>query len=530
MCIVVAFALALVNFVNSQALTESLVRGMPKQVVQSGLGMDSFQAFTDNFDALNTSLWLPGKYAWGSSTDVNMGNGNAANVSIVKDAVGSYVCLTSPAANNVGVLSSAQQFGYGTYTARMKYTASNGTWPAFWALSDDAAWEIDAMESLGNNPAQYYMTLHYHTQIGSSGVYNNGSSLANEWHEYSFIWTPDSVIFYFDGVEKYSQLYSQPYAVRTTFDMGIMGNGVNWNDNIYDSTTFANGIPTLCVDYFSFTPLTVMPTLTPSAIPSFVSTVSPAPPTPTSIPFTATPIASIVLPTSTLIPNTVTPTAILPTVTSTPVLSTITASPIPIVPTITLTSQRLTLQPNGAAGVDTFINDTFNYGTSIYMGIGENNNKTNYYARSLIKFDLTSIPANATINSATLSLWTYEDLSANDRNINVYRMKKPFNEAQANWSNSATGANWQFPGASGANDRENTSIGSTFIRTNEPLNTEKQISFNPAKVQEMINGTFINNGFIIVAETELNDRFNYKTSDYSTSSQRPKLAIQYTLP
>ena len=46
----------------------------------------------------------------------------------------------------------------------------------------------------------------------------------------------------------------------------------------------------------------------------------------------------------------------------------------------------------------------------------------------------------------------------------------------------------------------------------------------------MIDGTFTNNGLAIVADTELNDRFNYKSSDASNASQRPKLVIQYTLP
>jgi len=46
----------------------------------------------------------------------------------------------------------------------------------------------------------------------------------------------------------------------------------------------------------------------------------------------------------------------------------------------------------------------------------------------------------------------------------------------------------------------------------------------------MVNGTFTNNGFLIVADTELDDRFNYRTSDASAAAKRPKLVIQYTLP
>lgn len=191
----------------------------------------------------------------------------------------------------------------------------------------------------------------------------------------------------------------------------------------------------------------------------------------------------------------------------------------------------LTIKPDAASGEDTYLlssSGSSNYGTSSTMGVGENNNSNNKFARSLIKFDLSSIPANATITSATLSLWTSNDYSSNDSTVRVYRLKVPFNETQATWNVASIGVNWQSPGASGTNDRENVDIGSMQILADEPLGTEEQIQLSPAKIQEMIDGSFTNNGFILVTDTELNDRFDYKTSDTSTVSQRPKLVIHYT--
>lgn len=253
----------------------------------------------------------------------------------------------------------------------------------------------------------------------------------------------------------------------------------------------------------------------------------PNPPTPTPVPTntaTITPTAtSTSTPTNT---PTFTPTY---TPTDTPT-STPTFTPTPTATPVVLT---LVLQPDGIAGLDTYIyngSKNANYGSNGVMGVGEDNNANNRFARSLLKFDLSSIPANATINSAALSLWTDTDLSSNNRTIRVYRLKVPFNEMQASWNASATGVNWQTPGASGLNDRESIDIGSVLILNNEPLNLEKQIVLTPSKIQEMVNGSFVNRGFIIVADTELNDRFNYKTSDSTSASQRPKLVIQYTLP
>jgi len=142
---------------------------------------------------------------------------------------------------------------------------------------------------------------------------------------------------------------------------------------------------------------------------------------------------------------------------------------------------------------------------------------------------LSSIPANATITSATLSLWTAVDYSDNNRTIRVYRLKVPFNEMQATWNEAATGVNWQSGGASGANDRESIEIGSVQVLADEAIGIEKQISLSPAKIQEFVNGSFPNNGFILVADTELNDRFNYKSSDASVAANHPKLVVQYTL-
>ncbi len=252
------------------------------------------------------------------------------------------------------------------------------------------------------------------------------------------------------------------------------------------------------------------------------------PPPSTSTP-TPAPTETIA-PTATVSPTTTsisTPTPVSPTLTQTQTLNnTATSTPISAPTTVTL-------QPNGTAGIDTYILNalpTTNYGTDTEMGVGEANIATNYIGRSLIKFDLSSIPSNASITSATLSLWTSTDYSSTTRTIRIFRLKRAFNESQATWNIASTGTNWQTAGASGTNDRESADIGSVQILSDEPLNTEKQITLTPAMIQELIAGTFTNNGFIIVSDTELNDGFMYKTSDNVTSSQRPKLVIEYTLP
>jgi hypothetical protein len=289
-----------------------------------------------------------------------------------------------------------------------------------------------------------------------------------------------------------------------SFPLSISANGgyiafTSYAINLVEGDT--NSSPDVFVHRQAILPIppTPTPTYTPTLTPTFTATNTP----------TYTPT------------NTPTPTF---TPTDTPT-HTPSFTPTPVVFT-------LVLQPDAATGVDSYIysgSKTSNFGTAAEMGVGEDNNTNNRLARSLMKFDLSSIPTNATITSATLSLWTNADLSSTDRTIRVYRLKVPFNETQVTWSRSTTGINWQTAGASGANDREGSHIGSVTILNNEALNLEKQILLTPSKLQEVVNGTFANNGFIIIAETEQNDRFNYSTSDSTNSTQRPKLVIQYLL-
>lgn len=260
---------------------------------------------SDDFSSFNTSLWKSG-YPWGSTDNGNMGNTNAANISTGMDADGTkYLRLKSPAANNIGAITSREQFGYGTFTARLRFTSANGQWPAFWQLNDPAGLEFDTIELLGNNPTLYYMTTHFNGRQVGQGVYSNPGSLANQWHVYSSVWTPAGVTFYFDGSPKYSYPYTGTmYAQNVIFDMGIMCLGIIWNNNKCDSTTFIT-TPEMDIDYFTYvpslappstsTPFTSTLTSTPSAVPSSTAT-----PTRTFIPATSTPSET---PTKTVTPT-----------------------------------------------------------------------------------------------------------------------------------------------------------------------------------------------------------------------------------
>ena len=188
-----------------------------------------------------------------------------------------------------------------------------------------------------------------------------------------------------------------------------------------------------------------------------------------------------------------------------------------------------TSQPDETSGVDTFISSldpTGNHGgVSIY--IGESNTSSDV-VRTLLKFDLSSIPATAIVESATLSLWQTNDFSDNARTLRVFRVKRSWVEVEATWNIYSTGNNWQTAGGFGADDAEQTDIGALAFGASE-ANGQKDWSLTASAVEEMIDGTWANNGFMLKADTENNDAYGFHSSG-GTAGQRPKLVVVYSVP
>jgi RHS repeat-associated protein len=384
------------------------------------------------------------------------------------------------------------------------------------------------IDPFGTGISYDYDALGNRTQLGYGGqTYDYQYNLIGQLSQVTGSGLPDPVAYQYDAVGRLKSV-TRPNGVNTAynyFDNGWLQNITHASDTetlaSYQYQYYSDGNRKQVIENVlapSSPPPTATQTFTPTQVTAETHTPTGTytPPatntnTPGGVTATFTPTSTHTLsPTSTDTPSVATATF---TSTSTPALNT------------------LVLQPDGNNGIDTFIYSgakNSNYGADTQMGIGEDNSGNNKVARSLIKFDLSQIPSSATVLSATLSLWTSEDLSSNNRTIRVYRLKVPFDENQASWNKAAQGVNWETAGASGTNDRESVEIGSTQIDSNELLNTEKQIPLTPSKIQEFVSGSFTNNGFIIVADTENNDRFNYHTSESSNLYFRqPKLVVQY---
>ena len=186
-------------------------------------------------------------------------------------------------------------------------------------------------------------------------------------------------------------------------------------------------------------------------------------------------------------------------------------------------NQTVTLNPI----TDTYIQGNSgdeNNATSVDLPIGELNNATGAIRRILIKFDLSKIPAGSTIVSATLSLYNKKDYADTAGVFKVYRVKQVWVENQATWNIWKTGSKWATAGAFGATDTEQTDIGSRDMTASESVNTYKDWTLTASAIQEMVDGTFTNNGFLLKADTELNDGYTFGSA---SDTNKPKLVIVY---
>ena len=182
-----------------------------------------------------------------------------------------------------------------------------------------------------------------------------------------------------------------------------------------------------------------------------------------------------------------------------------------------------TLNANRSVHIDSS-SPTTNQDGSPQLDVGESA-LSSELRRGLVGFDLSSL-ANSTINSVTLKIYDTgaSTLTSNTRTLSVYRLKRAWVENQATWNVYSTGNSWSTARASHANDRDSSDSG-TYSAASPPPTGYQSITINTANFQEMVDGTFTNNGFILVMGTETNDMHRYNGSG---EANPPQLVVDYT--
>lgn len=179
---------------------------------------------------------------------------------------------------------------------------------------------------------------------------------------------------------------------------------------------------------------------------------------------------------------------------------------------VTIDPVTVTLQPDSTAGKDTQLSSHLpdnNWGTYPSLGVGLSSDGTELY-RSLVQFDLSSIPSGSVINSATLSLYCDEEASSTDDNVWVHRATASWSESTATWNNQPS--------------HEATASAVTTITGLGWFSWDIK-----SLVQGWVNGSFPNYGMKLIGEeTDTGSWKIFYSSDVGVyPTLRPKLTITY---
>jgi hypothetical protein len=179
------------------------------------------------------------------------------------------------------------------------------------------------------------------------------------------------------------------------------------------------------------------------------------------------------------------------------------------------TQSNILLQP-GTEGMDGVVitsTPSVNYGNLLYGAIG---NSVSAVGRTYIKFDLSTVPANARITYAYLGLYQYSTLGTDNFTIGLYRITGDWDESTITW-------NLQPTSSTDAEITNNINAGAI---TWESWNIDDL-------VQAWLDGDIANYGMVLKdTEESLVDTVAYfYTSDYTTdTTKNPKLEIAYYIP
>ena len=231
----------------------------------------------------------------------------------------------------------------------------------------------------------------------------------------------------------------------------------------------------------------------------------------TTLPQPATPTPTV---TNT---RTATPT---PTVTPTP---TATSTPSPT-PSVTVVVLQQGLDGYSGAG-DTYLHSgmpatNFSGGSALYV-------RSNDLQTALLHFDVTSIPQDAQIEEATLSLWAYASSNPSLLMANAYAIRRPWTVSETTWLSATQTLTWAVPGCNGiGSDRDDYPTDVQYLDSVGHWYTFTITSL----VGEWVRNPDNNYGLVIKGSNDGQVQYSFSSSDTGIPSLRPFLTIIYKRP
>jgi hypothetical protein len=152
--------------------------------------------------------------------------------------------------------------------------------------------------------------------------------------------------------------------------------------------------------------------------------------------------------------------------------------------------------------------------------------------KALLKFDLSVLPSNVEVISATLSLRSATHQNVGNMTVRGYGVKRAWDVNQASWTNATQGTAWEMPGCSGPSDREMVPAASVLVTADNTTYTwdvtrlARQWVANPsANYGMLLEGEAAGSGYWAFRSSEVPEQPPYWLHRY-----RPKLELLVELP
>jgi uncharacterized protein YkwD len=210
-----------------------------------------------------------------------------------------------------------------------------------------------------------------------------------------------------------------------------------------------------------------------------------------------------------------------PTATPTSASSLATPTPRALPETITLRQGLEGYQGSSDAHMDAWRPDR-NYGSERSLEVRSGNVRS-----ALLRFDLSRIPRGAQIHRARLELYIRDRSNSLDLPVEVYKLRRNWQEQGVTWHQAKDAQRWGEPGANCiTTDRYSVPVSR---RTLSSINTWTTFSVTEL-VQAWVAEPERNAGLLLKGGGGVSVQYHFWSSEYANENLRPRLVITYLAP
>ncbi|HUW15083.1 MAG TPA: DNRLRE domain-containing protein [Anaerolineae bacterium] len=145
---------------------------------------------------------------------------------------------------------------------------------------------------------------------------------------------------------------------------------------------------------------------------------------------------------------------------------------------------------------------------------------------ALLKFDLSLLPREAIIASATLSLYAVNSSNPNPESVSVYGVLRPWSNTTTTWIEAEDGEPWEESGCNGVSDRY-----LNFDDERTLSETESWYTWSVTRLAQLWTTQPAQNyGVVLRGSAVPQVEYRFYASDTTRSDFRPRLEVSYWVP